>query len=187
MDTEEKELWNSRDQLLAQNRPSELVFDPAEHGVSASWSKPQSATNLYACNSRHKMRNVSVQFNSGIPQAYKSGSGMEKSGSIGNTHADRDTNVESSTNKQASKALIRNEHRQVKDYAKARYLQRHDRKLYRPQTSGMSCSGKQVVSRSEMRHHLVSSTNFGNTNEKKVISTGSGSVINLNQDAEWKR
>ena len=40
MDTEEQELWNSRDQLLAQDRPSELVFDPAEHGVNASWSKP---------------------------------------------------------------------------------------------------------------------------------------------------
>ena len=121
MDTDEKELWNSRDQLLgAKTRPAELVFDHTEHGVSATWTKPQSATNAYARNSRNKMRNISVQFNSGIPQAFKSGSGMEKSGSIGNTHADRDTNVESTTNKQASKAIIRNEYRQVKDYAKAR-------------------------------------------------------------------
>lgn len=93
-------------------------------------------TNLYVPRVDGK-RNQSMQFNSGALNS-RSRPSYEKSGSVGvATQADLMTDVEST-----HQALIRQEHKQLQGYAKTRLQQKHERKLFRPQTGVITGTGR---------------------------------------------
>ena len=71
--------------------------------------------------------------------------------------------------------MVQNEYRQVQEFAKTRLKQKHERKLFRPQT-GVSYSKKQNRSgrndldrnvRTHVRLNQLSSTNFANVGSQR--------------------